>query len=218
LVKLRLNEIFFLTLNKKSMKKLLLMLLMLVFTLGTNAQELATTHSTSAEYVQKVEGKTKNEIFSSINKWVALNYNSAINVVQLSDNEGGVIIVKGTNSILTTNISKALLPKNRFVPNEIIVDVNHVLDIMVRDGRYKITYTITSYRFNLDTEAVDDELMTEILKPYYDMAYVGKKKEAKYRELVVKNTSELKLGILTYIKKTNESVLKSVNTDDDGDW
>ena len=34
-------------------------------------------------------GKTKNEIFTLISKWVALNYN-AINVVQ-EDNEGGLL-------------------------------------------------------------------------------------------------------------------------------
>ena len=199
------------------MKKLLYLFLTVLITFSSNAQDNMLS-PISADYVLKAEGKTKNEIFTLISKWVALNYNSAINVVQLSDNEGGVIIVKGTNSIVTTNISKALLPNNKLVPNELNVDVNHVLDITIREGRYKIVYTFTTYNFNLETENVDDELLAEILKPYYDVAYVSKKKEAKMREIATKNASELKLGILDFIKETNESISKSLNNNADDGW
>ena len=195
------------------MKKLLYLFLAVLITFSSNAQDNMLS-PISADYVLKAEGKTKNEIFTLISKWVALNYNSAINVVQLSDNEGGVIIVKGTNSIVTTNISKALLPNNKLVPNELNVDVNHVLDITIRE----IVYTFTTYNFNLETENVDDELLAEILKPYYDVAYVSKKKEAKMREIATKNASELKLGILDFIKETNESISKSLNNNADDGW
>ena len=199
------------------MKKLVYLFLTVLITLSVNAQDNMLS-PVSADYVLQAEGKTKNEIFTLISKWVALNYNSAINVVQLSDNEGGVIIVKGTNAIVTTNISKALLPNNKLVPNELNVDVNHVLDITIREGRYKIVYTFTTYNFNLDTENVDDELLAEILKPYYDVAYVSKKKEAKMREIATKNASELKLGILNFIKDTNESISKSLDNNTDDGW
>ena len=65
------------------MKKLLLIFGMIVFTFSMNAQ------------VFEVEGKSKDEIHSIINQWVAENYNSANNVIQMNDKEAGTIIVKG---------------------------------------------------------------------------------------------------------------------------
>ena len=89
------------------MKTLKLTLALLVLTLGMNAQKTQTT------FIQEVEGKTKQEIFSSLNKWVALNYNSAMNVIQLSDANGGSIIVKGINTLILPNrVYKAMFPNN----------------------------------------------------------------------------------------------------------
>ena len=48
--------------------------------------------------------------------------------------------------------------------------------------------------------------------------YVSKKKEAKMREIATKNASELKLGILDFIKETNESISKSLNNNADDGW
>ena len=46
------------------------------------------------EQVFNYDGKTKDEIFSKTMLWVAEKYNSANDVVQLSDKDAGNIIVK----------------------------------------------------------------------------------------------------------------------------
>ena len=198
------------------MKKLLFTLAVLVSFAGY-AQD--STFTSTISYVNKVEGKTKSEIFSLLSKWVALNYNSANNVVQLNDAEGGNIIVKGINSMVTSNANKAMLPNNPHVTSTIEVKTNHVLDITCRDGRFKITYTIADYGFNLNTKTVDEEYMKTFLKPYYDMAYVSKKKEANIRAATRISMSETKLGIISFIEETNNSIMNFISQDEDeDDW
>jgi len=199
------------------MNKLLFTLALLISIVGY-AQDSTLTSSIS--YVNKAEGKTKSEIFSLLSKWVALNYNSANNVVQLNDIEGGNIIVKGVNSMATSNANKAMLPNNRYVSSTVEVKTNHVLDIICREGRFKITYTISDYGFNLNTKTVDDAYMKILLKPYYDMAYVSKKKEANLRAATQISISETKSGIINFIEETNKSIMNFINQSksDDDDW
>lgn len=71
-------------------------ILVLMTSLNCYAQEYEMKEKTIIG-VFDIEGKSKTEIFGSINKWIALNYNSAQNVVQLKDKESGNIIVKGIN-------------------------------------------------------------------------------------------------------------------------
>ena len=60
----------------------------------SNAQEYKLEEK-SVTGIFEANGKTKAELFSAINKWISVNYNSEKTVVQLSDTEGGNIIIKG---------------------------------------------------------------------------------------------------------------------------
>lgn len=40
----------------------------------------------------EAQGKSKSEIFSAINKWISINYNSSKNVIQMNDMDSGTII------------------------------------------------------------------------------------------------------------------------------
>ena len=199
------------------MKKLLLILTLLLY-FGGYAQD--STFTSTKSYVNKVEGKTKSEIFSLLNKWVALNYNSANNVVQLSDAESGNIIVKGINSMMTSNSTKVLFPNNPYVLNMAEVKTNHVLDITCRDGRFKIIYTIAQYGFNLNTKEVDEEYMKIILKFSYDMPFTSKKKEANLRTATRISMLETKLGIISFIEETNKNIMNYISqiSKDEDDW
>lgn len=47
-------------------------------------------------FIDTIPNSDKKKIYSKISEWIALNFKSAKNVVQLSDSEAGKIIVKGS--------------------------------------------------------------------------------------------------------------------------
>ena len=47
--------------------------------------------------VFEAKDKSQSELFSLINKWISINYNSSKDVIQLNDKESGTIIIKGVN-------------------------------------------------------------------------------------------------------------------------
>ena len=83
------------------MKKLILGLLMAV-SFYSNAQEYKIEEK-AVTGIFEVPNKSKAEIFSAISKWISINYNSGKSVTQLSDAEGGNIVVKGINEITYSN-------------------------------------------------------------------------------------------------------------------
>jgi hypothetical protein len=83
------------------------------------------------EEVVEVSGQSKDELYDKLRRFIALNYNSANNVIQLDDKESGNIIVKG---LLSYDINwRGVSPYSS----------PHTLDIKVKDERYK--YKITCY-------------------------------------------------------------------------
>lgn len=85
------------------MKKLKWIIIILTLTSFFSYSQKYTFEKTAIVGVFDGEGKTKSDIFSSINKWISLNYNSAKSVVQLNDKEAGNIIVKGINEVKLRN-------------------------------------------------------------------------------------------------------------------
>ena len=65
------------------------------------------------------------EIYDRALAWIALNYRSANDVIQLKDDQNDKIIAKGT--FITTNLFSE-------------VSIRHTLQIEARDGRYRVTY------------------------------------------------------------------------------
>ena len=84
------------------------------------------------EVVQVDSSNSKDILFDKLNRFVVFNYTSSNDVIQLNDKEGGNIIVKGNLTIIDPNTK--IFTVSYVVP--------HVLDIKVKDGRFK--YTLTS--------------------------------------------------------------------------
>ena len=117
-----------------------------IFVLMTSLNCYAQEYSLEEKTIKGVfdtEGKSRTEIFASINKWIALNYNSAQNVVQLNDKESGNIIVKGINEAVYKNVMKELYPKNKFMQEFSTIKFNHTVEINIKDNKYRIIYTLT---------------------------------------------------------------------------
>jgi len=89
-----------------------------------------TTGNLKYEGVIIIDSINASELFSLINEWVALNYKSAQDVIQLNDNVNHVIILKG-------NYQTNLFGKQGWY--------RHTINIRTRDGRFKYIIEVSSY-------------------------------------------------------------------------
>ena len=120
------------------MKKLIP--LFLLFTCLINAQEYKLEERTITGVFEKT-GKTKSELFSSINRWISINYNSSINVIQMNNIDSGTIIVKGINEVkYKDDLTKILSPKSNI--EYATMKVSHLIEINIKDGRYRVIYKV----------------------------------------------------------------------------
>ena len=185
------------------MKKLLLALL---FTFSMNAQ------------VFEVEGKSKDEIHSIINQWVAENYNSANNVIQMNDKEAGTIIVKGVTDITTKNlIGKAILKNNSYVTEYVESPIKYTLTINIRDGKYRLILdTVNNY--DLSTEGISDDVAAAIKKGLTDIPYVSAKKEQRIIDATLAQGVLTKQALRVFVSNLGESIkdyIVEFNNNDD---
>jgi hypothetical protein len=182
----------------------------------------------------EVTGKSKSEIYSSINKWVSLNYNSANNVIQMNDKESGIMIVKGLSAVSYINPSRATYPKTKVFPirNEMLL--NHLLEIKVKENKYRLIYTIsriadgspknTMYAnpntFDcINLKGVTDESIVKF--NYHWRKSFGKsisKKEAKYLSLSKPTFDEINSKMALSFVSNFISITKMVNETSDDDW
>jgi len=208
------------------MKKILLGTL-LTFCLTTFGQAYKIEEK-SITGVFDVDGKSKAEIFSAINKWISINYNSAKNVIQLNDAEAGNIIIKGINEVTCKSVAKTLYPKNAYIPENTTTKFNHLIEINVKENKFRIIYRI------IDSEGLDDNFFNCIklnggneanIITYNDEVEIGLKKGLigqEKRELYkLKSTvmfEDIRFGLENSMKATMLSIEKSVKTATTDGW
>ncbi|QIH37893.1 DUF4468 domain-containing protein [Flavobacterium sp. Sr18] len=212
-------------------------LVVLVLMLGTASYcQTYTTEDKALTGVFEVAGKSKAEIFSAINKWISINYNSGKSVTQLSDAEAGNIVVKGINQTIYKNTYKILYPKSNSIPSYNPLSLNHLIEVNVKDNKYRITYRIIDYSpaipalpYNLDDVAYqclnfngssDDSIlaynnrMDSLLK----MGLIGATKRATVNATTKQAFDEMGVSLIADMKKTMESINKSITTPTNDGW
>lgn len=179
----------------------------------------------------------KGEIFSSINKWISLNYNSAQNVIQLNDKEAGNIIVKGINEAVYRNSMKEFYPKNKHITEYSKVKFNHTIEINIKNNKFRVIYTLTDFAeainayysnelnnimFNLvdltglKQSAIDN--YNNHIDALWKKAMVGKKKREKILGTTRPIFDEMNKGIVEGIKLTMLSINTSLANPKKDDW
>jgi hypothetical protein len=180
----------------------------------------------------EIEGKNKSELFSSINKWISINYNSAQNVIQMNDKEAGTIIIKGINEVVYKNTMKSIYPKNKYIPEYSTTKFNHLIEINIKDNRYRVVYKITDIsdkdlgvnnillkciNFNGENEQAILEY-SKIFDENLKKGAIGKKKREQFMSSIKLMFEELNNNILIDIKSTIKSIEKSVESKKKDDW
>lgn len=112
------------------MKTLILTVAMAIATLTVSAQSIeldATTGKYQTQSVEELSSElSKDELFDKAKQWIALNYKSADDVIQLADKENGKIICRG-------NFSTNLFMKKGWIEHTMILDF--------KDGKMRYTFT-----------------------------------------------------------------------------
>lgn len=222
------------------MKNLKLILGILIFIMSSHqsfSQEFTLDNKTITG-VFDAKDQTKSEIFSSINKWISLNYNSAQSVVQLNDKEAGNIIVKGVNEVVYKNVMKELNPDNKYMQEFNTIKFNHTIEINTKDNKYRIIYTLTdivsenTQMYNLDElnkrvfeminltglkqEAVDNyNIFIEVL---WGKAKIKEEKRKKMMGMTKPVFEELIKDVRANIKLTMADINNSLNSSKNEDW
>ena len=120
------------------MKKIVLSLFALFFSLGINAQEYNSEKGHYSKVIQ-AEGQSIQEINQKVNEWIALNYKSAQDVIQL--NSESKIVMKAIQSIPTQMYGMAYS-----------FYVNNTVTISIREGRFKVDYEFLKERIRFYKE------------------------------------------------------------------
>ena len=116
------------------MKKCLFLMLMLV-SVSVMAQE----QPIQFDEVIKAEGKSVAEVYTTVKTWVATNFNSAQDVIQMDDPDNGILVCRGTFEYNNGGgIMGAVLDGWVF----------YTLKVQVREGRYKVSVGNFTHKAN----------------------------------------------------------------------
>jgi hypothetical protein len=208
------------------MKKNLLLLLF-TFLFGISNSQVLKTEAKSITGTFDAKEKSKSDIFSSINKWISINYNSAKNVIQMNDLESGTIIVKGINVVEYKNPARQLYPNNKYISEIASVNFNHLIEINIKDNKYRIIYKITdaeSEGFNdlffncikLDTlDNNEIEIYNLAIEEPLKKGLVGKEKRETFLALSKPMFQEISTKLRDNINLTILSIGKTVSENND---
>jgi len=84
----------------------------------------------SKQATVEIDSMAKGQIFKKAVEWIALNYKSANDAIQLKDEETGRVILKG-------NFSTGLFMKQGWIRHTLVLDF--------KDNKFRYTYTDFSY-------------------------------------------------------------------------
>ncbi|OAZ03638.1 hypothetical protein FLB_19150 [Flavobacterium succinicans] len=218
----------YINLNFYFMKYTLLGLMIFASFLGF-AQDFTKDNKTLTG-VFEAQGKSKAELFSVINKWISVNYNSSKNVIQMNDLDSGTIIIKGINEVKTKNALKSLYPMS--MPEYNYYEFNHMIEINIKDNKYRVIFKLTDLKsevspndkFNFDCvnfngveQNVVDEYnsrMDKLLK----MGFVGSKKRDAFKASSKGYLHGVNDDIVNYEKDFMLSIQKTVSTISKDNW
>jgi len=151
----------------------------------------------------EVEGLDKNKLYGQLREWVAVNYKSAKDVIQMDDPRLGKIVLKG---LYTYNLETM----GTTFPNK----VYHMITLEAKDGRFRYTIEIT----DVTTGTVDQSILQDVLLPETPVKANGKP----YTGLILKNVQKQKAQHLERISTFKDNLISSLTktseSKSDNDW
>jgi hypothetical protein len=106
----------------------------------------SSTQKITYDSVLNFKGVLKNQLFSDIEQWVSINYKSTKDVVQLTNREEGILIVKG------------IFPDIQFRGMASGRDVRHTAIFKIKDEKIKLTLTNFANVFVSEEKPIEVEI------------------------------------------------------------
>jgi hypothetical protein len=208
------------------MKKILT-IAMFVATAITQAQEWTISEKSVTGIFNS--SKSKSEIFTAVNKWISLNYNSAQNVIQLNDSESGTIIIKGINEITYSNLAGKVISKSS--PESNTAKFNHTIEINVKENKFRVIYkltdmispdpsvtTFTNLLFDAiilnGDNSVPMKAYIDVMEPMLKKGFIGMEKREQWKVAIVETFKGINEKIISSLKNTISSIDKSILAED----
>lgn len=140
--------------------------------------------------IEEVEGKTKDQLFSSSKAMIAELFTSAKDVIQSEDKDSGVIICKGNAKIVepfTTNL------------------MEFTLKTSCKDGRYKVDLYNITLKIGADTSSPIPQNCNETIIDEFALrnGVVKKTGGGKQRRMVIDKKDEIFSRIKNKISKSS---------------
>ena len=178
------------------MRKAIIILVIILTTIAVNAQTISEIpkKNLSFEKVIQTENINKTDLFISVNEWFATSYNSANDVIQMSDKEAGKIIGKG---VMNCNMDGNSSYDGK---------INYTINVAIKDNRYKVilsNFTHTGKGISLGLITNEEIYSTKgMLKKYNNKAW-----------------KDIKLMIEDYCNNIFTDISKKANNSNtDDDW
>ena len=218
--------------------KNLLFALMIMLPTSIYAQTY-TTEDKVLTGVFETQGKTKAQIYSAINKWISINYNSGKSVTQLSDVDAGNIVVKGINEVSYPNISKIIYPNMKSIPDITTMKLNHLIEINIRDNKFRIIYKIVDFHIDpamvgymtpemikisndcINLNGISDAALLanyEFMDMSLKKSMIGKEKRDLVKESIKPIYDELNRNLIANMKTTMLSIQSAVTAPASDGW
>ncbi len=203
---------------------------MLFITTITNAQEYKLEGKVITG-IFDVKDKSKSEIFSSIKKWISINYNNPKNVVQMDDLEAGNIIIKGINEVKYKNPIKIIYPN--IAAEYTTSKFNHLIEVNVKDNKFRVIYKLIEI-YMVDATVINDKKMiivnldgsrnseveehVVLMEENFKKVYKNKEKREKLLQAFKLSFEEVNTNLRNDMKATMLSIEKSVNEATKDNW
>jgi len=146
----------------------------------------------------------------------------------MSDLESGVIIVKGINDVTIKNYYKESSPNGRYMPETLTTSFNHLIEINVKENKYRIVYKIIDICSDrnetpfsnlflncISFNTIDDNAIQAYNLSIEDVlkkGMMGKERREEYLALSKPKFQDISTTLINQIKATMSSIEKSVST------
>jgi len=146
--------------------------------------------------------------------------------------ETGTIIIKGVNEVSYKNTMKELYPNNKYVEEYTKTKFNHLIEINVKDAKFRIIYKVTDLAsenvgYNalmfkcISFNGINVTYVNEYNDSIEDLlkkGLLGKEKREKIKSLAKPMFEEISNSLLIDIKSTMKNIEKSISESKKDDW
>lgn len=103
-----------------------------------NDATLSLDKNNSLTYIQVIEapGRTKEQLYNTLNYWFTATFNDANSTIKLNDKAGGIIIAQASVENVSTHTGGS---------NKYNVSIRPIIRVDIKEGRCRVTYSIQAY-------------------------------------------------------------------------